>query len=71
MHDQITGCFCVQLMQMFDHFWMTFVSAKQTLHDRVRFSESKSILNTSKDSCLQFGILFEKIEALDHLNKME
>ena len=42
-----------------------------TCDDRVRFSELKTILNTSTDSCLQFGTLFEKIEALDHLNKME
>ena len=51
---------------------MTFVSSKQTLHNRVRFSESKRILNTST---LVYRLmptvwyLFMKIEALDHFNK--
>ena len=35
------------------------------------YQSQKRILNTSRDSCLQFGTLFEKIEALDHFNKME
>ena len=34
-------------------------------------SEARRILNTSRDSCLQFGTLYEKIIELDPQNKME
>ena len=59
-------CNKCKFMNTFDWLWFP-----QIHPCRGRFSESKINLNTSKDSCLQFGTLFEKIEALDHLNKME
>ena len=54
---------------------MTFVSSKQPLHNRVRFSESKRILNTSTlvyrlMTTVWHLYLFEKIEALDHFKKI-
>ena len=59
MHEQGTGSFVWQLLQKYEHFWLTFVSLKPPLLHRERFSESKRILNKSRDSCLR---LFEKIK---------
>ena len=51
-------------MQKYEHFWLTYVTLTRPLLNRVRFSESKRIPNTSGDHALSLAPCLRKLKNL-------